>query len=89
MSSAGQGPATGRGIGDQVQPQMSGTNHYPHGGDQTSSPDLTGLLAELARMANTIQIGGLGIMQPKIDSITAAINGTTRPVAAFALTPGQ
>ena len=72
-----------------MQPQMPGTNHDPHGGVQISSQNLTGLLAELTRMANIIQAGGLGITQSQIDFITSAIQGTTRPVAAFALTPVQ
>ena len=73
MSSTGQGPAPGRGRGDQMQPQMPNTNQDPQDGVQDSSPDLTGLLTELTRMANTIHAGGLGITQPKIDSIPAAI----------------
>ena len=40
-------------------------------------------------MANTIQADGLGITQSQSDAITAAIHGTTRPVAAFTLTPGK
>ena len=41
----------------------------------------------MIRIANTIQAGG--ITQTQIDSITAAIHSTTRPVAAFTLTPVQ
>ena len=40
-------------------------------------------------MINTVQAGGLGITQTQIDSITAAIHDTTRPVAAYVVTPGQ
>ena len=73
MSSTGQGPAPGKGRGDQLQPQIPETNQDPQGGVQASSPDLAGLLTESTRMANTIQTGGLGITQAQIDSITAAI----------------
>ena len=65
------------------------TNQDPQGGVQASSPNLTGLLAELIRTANNIQAAGLGITQHHIDSVTAAIHCTSRPVAAFALTHGQ
>ena len=68
---------------------MPKTNQDPQGGVQVSSSDLKDLLAQLTRMANTIQAGELEITQHQIDSITAVIHGTTRPVATFALTPGQ
>ena len=68
---------------------MPKTNQDPQGGVQASPPDLNGLLAELSRMANTMKAGGLGITQCQSDLITAGIHGTTRPLAAFALTPGQ
>ena len=77
MSSTGQGPAPGRGRGDQLRPHVPKTNQDPQGGVQASSLDLTGLLAEWIRMPNTIQAGGVAITQPQIDSITARIHGTT------------
>ena len=43
---------------------MPETNQDLQDGVRASSPDLTGLLAELTRMANTIQLGILGITQP-------------------------
>ena len=89
MSSVGQRKVPGGGRGDQVQLKMPVTNQDPQGGVQTSSPYITDLLAELTGTENTIQAGRLGMTQPKIDSITAAIQGTTIPVATFALTPGQ
>ena len=89
MSSTGQGSTSGRGRGYQLQPQMHRTNEDPQGGVQDLYPDLTGLFAELTRMTNTVQEGGMRITQPQIDSITAAIDGTTRQLTAFAFRPGQ
>ena len=89
MSSTGQRPAPVRGSSNQLQPQMPKITQDPQGRIQASSPDLTGFLSELTRMANTIQAGGLGMIQHQIDSSTAAIHDTTRPVALFALTPWQ
>ena len=48
---------------------------------KSNRPELTGI-------ANPIKAGGLRMTQTQKNFITAAIQFTTRPLAAFALTPG-
>ena len=73
----------------KLERQVPEKNQDPQGGVQDYSPDLTGLFAELTRMENTIQAGGLGITKHQINSITAEMHGITRSVVAYALNPGQ